>query len=55
VIPVREAVAPAEFRSAVRDPGLKWLREQKLDPDAPLPDGVTPPTYWRKCLRQQLL
>jgi len=50
VIPVEKQEEPANFDDDVRQPGLRWLREQKIVFNKKLPPGTELVPYWRKCL-----
>ena len=50
MIPVKRQDEPAGFEIEVRRKGLRWLRDNGISPDGPVPKGVTLPAYWRACL-----
>ena len=46
---IRVTCAPAldVFDESVRQPGLTWLRSNKIDPELPPPDPGALPAYWQ--------
>lgn len=48
MIPVIPQDEPGDFQRKVRDPGLRWLRDQGIAMDQPAPDPSALPTYWRE-------
>ena len=52
MIPVAEKPEPAGFDDQVRQPGLKWLQDNRVALDQPPPDPAKLPTYWRRTQRQ---
>lgn len=50
MIPVVPQPEPAGFDRDVRVPGNAWLAAKSVNLTAPLPTGIHPHPYWRKCL-----
>jgi uncharacterized protein (TIGR02646 family) len=50
VIPVAPQPEPTDFDLKVRQPGLRWIKKQGLDPAVPVPTGTEIPSHWTKCL-----
>ncbi|NJL27279.1 MAG: hypothetical protein HC897_04990 [Thermoanaerobaculia bacterium] len=50
MIPVSPQPEPANFHDVVRTPGLRWLKENKIDLERPIPPQKKLPPRWRHCL-----
>ncbi len=51
MIPVIRQPEPSNFDQTVRQPGLDWLRSNKIARNGIPPDPAKLPDYWRRCLR----
>jgi uncharacterized protein (TIGR02646 family) len=52
MIPVAEKPEPGNFDDQVRQPGLKWLQDNRVALDQPPPDPAKLPTYWRETQKE---
>ncbi len=50
MIPVSPQGEPENFDQDVRQPGLRWLRDQNLDPGAEKPPSLELKPFWTRCL-----
>lgn len=52
MIPVVLQPEPADFDEKVRQPGLRWLTANGINPDNPPPRATALPNYWNRSNRQ---